>query len=147
MHKFLLCLLVGLAYDFEQTEAFLVSGSISLHRSISKSVCMNANSFDLEFTISPTFVTSRRSAIAEFLKLGSIPLVFGPSLPAHAKRARGGLDADKSAVPETREERIERIKKERAEYEERRKQAEVRENAKRTSFTFLANIVTEKQNT
>ena len=66
---------------------------------------------------------SRRAAFKEFTKLASVSTILVQSLPADAKKLRSLSEKEK--VVETREEREARIKKERAEYEERRRQIEV----------------------
>ena len=71
-----------------------------------------------------TAVDTRRGALLHTAKLMAFTAFLGGSLPAHAKRARPSSESN-GAAAETREEREARIKRERAEYEERRRQAEV----------------------
>jgi hypothetical protein len=113
-------LLVGLAIDCVQTYAFHIGQANRLHGLTRSSLSMKFG--DVEKAVDSV---DRRSAVTDFLKFASFCLISGPSLPVHAKRARGGMDTNKDTVPETREEREARIKRDRAEYEERRKQAEV----------------------
>jgi hypothetical protein len=114
--------LAGIACHCFGVDAFQV-GMLSSNTIMSKkNTVMNVQSFENDKTV---VRADRRSALAEFVKFASVSLIVANSLPAHAKRARGGVDTNKDAVPETREEREARIKKERAEYEERRKLAEV----------------------
>jgi hypothetical protein len=115
--------LAGIACQCFMADAFQI-GMTAPNRiaSTKRIVEIKANYFENDLA---SVRADRRSALTEFVKFASVSLVFTNSLPAHAKRARGGSEINKDGVLETREEREARIKKERAEYEERRKLAEV----------------------
>lgn len=125
MQKISALLLVGLAVGCTHIHAFHLSQTEHLRGLIRTSLSMKSSS-EMKKAGMALNPVDRRSAVADFVKFASFCFVFGPSIPAYAKRARGGSDINKDTVPETREEREARIKKERAEYEERRKQAEVK---------------------
>jgi hypothetical protein len=114
--------LAGLACQCFRIDAFQI-GMTGSNGIVPKNIAeMKPNNFGNDLAV---VRADRRLALTEFVKFASLSFMVTHSLPAHAKRARGGSDINKDTVPETREEREARIKKERAEYEERRKLAEV----------------------
>ncbi len=114
--------LAGIACHCFGVEAFQIGMTGSNGGVLKKAVAMNLQSSENDLAV---IRADRRSALAEFVKFAGVSLIVANSSPAHAKRARGGTDLNKDGTPETKEEREARIKKERAEYEERRKLAEV----------------------